>query len=203
MGTIRGKARWAAGALMTICAVLACAGCAPQAADSTKAENPHESPIASVDFTWSPDSDCSMCHADEAKSLQDSTFPAAVHEREAVECATCHGDESKLSAAHEGALPDSEMPTRLKSTAVAEQVCLDCHDDAAALAQATAGSTALVDSEGTAANPHALPDSEDHEGISCSDCHKMHSSDPVDKTAMNACLSCHHEGVFECYTCHE
>lgn len=188
---------------MTICAVLACAGCAPQAADSTKAENPHESPIASVEFTWSPDSDCSMCHAGEARSLQDSTFPAAAHEQEAVECATCHSDESKLSAAHGGALPDSEMPTRLKSTAVAEQVCLDCHDDADALVQATAGSTSLVDSEGTAANPHALPDSGDHEGISCSDCHKMHSSDPVGKTAMNACLSCHHEGVFECYTCHE
>lgn len=203
MGIIRSKARCTVGAFIAVCAVLACAGCAPHAADSAKAGDARESPIAAVDFTWSSDSDCSMCHTGELESLQDAAFPAAVHEREAVDCATCHSDESKLSAAHGGAFPDSKMPTRLKNTAVSEQICLDCHDDATALAQATEGSTALVDSEGTAVNPHALSDSEDHEGVSCSDCHKMHSPDPVGETAMNACLSCHHEGVFECYTCHE
>ncbi|WP_139652409.1 cytochrome c3 family protein [Raoultibacter phocaeensis] len=203
MGLARNSIRRITWLCVSICAAGAVVGCAPHAPNAVKTENVSENPVSAVAFTWSPDSDCAMCHAIESESMQDSAYPAALHEQEAADCPTCHADDSKLSVAHEGVLPDSEMPQRLKSTAVPEQLCLDCHDDVAVLAQATEDRAALIDSEGTVVNPHELSESEDHEGVSCSDCHKMHSSDPVEEIAIGACLSCHHEGVFECYTCHE
>lgn len=36
----------------------------------------------------------------------------------------------------------------------------------------------------------------------CMSCHKMHSDKSVEKVAADKCTDCHHENVYECYTCH-
>lgn len=72
-----------------------------------------------------------------------------------------------------------------------------------ALIAATADSTVLTDENGTTVNPHDLPAVEDHASVNCIDCHKGHTDDALEVSAMKACVLCHHENVFECYTCHE
>ena len=72
-----------------------------------------------------------------------------------------------------------------------------------ALVAATAHSTVLTDENGTTVNPHDLPAVEDHASVGCIDCHKGHTDDTLEASAMKACALCHHENVFECYTCHE
>lgn len=72
-----------------------------------------------------------------------------------------------------------------------------------ALIAATAGCTVLTDEKGTKVNPHDLPPVEDHATVNCIDCHKGHSDDTLEDSATKACTLCHHENVFECYTCHE
>ena len=113
-------------------------------------------------------------------------YPAATHEAEGETCASCHPDNAALASAHEGALPSSTMPKRLTKTKVDDTLCLACHDQ-----------------EELVENPHALPETENHTAIACSDCHKMHSPETAAETAKAKCLSCHHEDVFECNTCHE
>lgn len=199
MGHMRGSAR------LVLCAacvagVLAFAGCAPQA--PSEGSRPDRSTPVDVEFAWSAEADCSMCHADEAASMTMAGYPAATHEAEGETCASCHADNAALASAHEGALPSSTMPKRLTKTKVDDTLCLACHDQEE-LAEKTAASTVLADSQGLVENPHALPETENHTAIACSDCHKMHSPETAAETAKAKCLSCHHEDVFECNTCHE
>ncbi len=71
------------------------------------------------------------------------------------------------------------------------------------LIAATADSEVLTDSEGTVVNPHDLPDSMNHNKIACVDCHKIHDTEAdLAKTASKKCTSCHHQNIYECYTCH-
>jgi hypothetical protein len=121
-----------------------------------------------------------------------------------MECAQCHSDEAALTAAHKNKTSSSKQPTRLKKTAVSEDVCLSCHDTAS-LAAATIGSAILTDGDGTTVNPHGLPATENHvENITCSSCHKMHGETTgVADEAVKACKSCHHTGIYTCGTCHE
>lgn len=183
-----------------VAGALVFAGCAPHA--SSEGEQKDQPAPAEVEFTWSADADCSTCHVDEAASMETAGYPASVHEAEGETCASCHADDAALASAHEGALPTSTMPKRLAKTKVDDALCRSCHDQGE-LAEITADSVALVDSQGLAENPHALPETENHAAIACSDCHKMHSSTVVAETAKATCLSCHHENVFECNTCHE
>ncbi|WP_139653547.1 cytochrome c3 family protein [Raoultibacter phocaeensis] len=201
MKRLRGTAQYA---LCVACAsavlMLAATGCAPHA--PSEREREEQAPPVEVEFTWSADVDCSACHADEATSMVTAGYPAAVHEAEGESCASCHADDTALASAHEGALPSSAMPKRLVKTKVDEGLCLSCHN-LEELAAKTAESTVLADSQGLVENPHALPQTENHAAIACADCHKMHSSEAVADTAKAQCLSCHHENVFECNTCHE
>lgn len=174
-------------------------GCTPQQAG----QDDGETMAPSSEFAWSFASDCSTCHADEAASLTSPETAAFAHGEEGDACTTCHDDEVALSAAHEGAGETSPMPERVASTDVAESICLNCHGSYADLAERTSGSMALVDAQGTVANPHALADVADHESVSCSDCHKMHATQPAAETAKAKCATCHHQNVFECHTCHE
>ena len=190
-------------ALIVAGAVAGCllaAGCAPQPRSvQPAAESEAEEAAQPAAFTWSADADCAMCHDKEAASQQDAACGAAQHGD--VACVTCHSDEAGLATAHEGAAADGKGATALVQTAVAEEVCAGCHD-VAALAEATADSTVLTDSEGTVVNPHAIPENGDHEATECTSCHKMHSSTGVEKTATRYCKSCHHTDVYQCNTCH-
>ena len=63
----------------------------------------------------------------------------------------------------------------------------------------------LTDKNGTTANPHDLPQNADHTNadLACATCHKLHGEDPIEQTALKACIDCHHAEVFECGTCHD
>ena len=189
-------------ALVGACA-LGLAACAPQAKDAEAQDEQSakgETPAIEVDFAWSESADCGMCHAKEQGSLADAACNAAGHA--GVACGTCHADAAALTKAHEGATSDKAAKAALKATAVSPETCESCHarDEVAA---ATAESTVLVDTKGTQVNPHALPESDDHAGIACNNCHQMHvSGADVQKKAARACASCHHADVYECYTCH-
>ena len=196
---MRGLARLALCAAC-IAGMLALAGCTPRSpGEGNRLER--QAPV-DVEFTWAAEADCSTCHVEEAASMVAAGYPASVHETEGETCASCHADDAALLSAHEGASPSSTMPKRLAKTEVDDVLCTACHDRAE-LAEKTAGSTVLADSQGLVENPHALPETENHAAIFCSDCHKMHSSEPAAETAKATCLSCHHENVFECNTCHE
>lgn len=178
-------------------------GCAPQPnVDSSEGEQADQA--MKLQITWSVDSDCGVCHAVENSSLQDESCLASIHQAEGLACIDCHDDVDTLSVVHADLTEESMDGTkRLKKTSVDN--CESCHDKAE-LAEVTASSAALVDSEGRTANPHSLPSTEGHEefGAACTECHDMHASqaDP-NEDAEKFCLSCHHAGVYECHTCHE
>lgn len=185
-------------------------GCAPQANEGSQgsgeagsgsgSESESGSAAVQVDFNWSETSDCSMCHAKEEASFQDSTCGAFQHAD--VTCAECHTDASALASAHAGATAEKAARAALKATAVDQATCESCHamDEVAA---ATAGVTLLTDTNGTVVNPHELSESPDHEQITCTSCHQEHVSGAnIEKKAQRACANCHHADVYECYTCH-
>lgn len=190
---------------MVLCLVgaLFAAGCAPKANEGADARGKAEPEVIQVDFTWSPDADCTTCHAAEAGSLSTISCVSGVDAHEGAACTTCHVDNDALGDAHEGATADAKMPQRLKKTKVEQQACLACHESKEALAERTIGSTAVVDERGTTANPHALSSCPEHDALICADCHDPHSAEPIAETAHAECVSCHHQDVFECYTCHE
>ncbi len=219
-------------------------------------------PARATETPWSLETDCTTCHDSQATSI-------VVPTHEALGCSICHSDEDALAEVHSDVDEETRAPRRLKTTDVADAVCLGCHGDGTiaapdagqsasgektaeapattegndvdakateaaaptatpsenkaqadadstkgadqeqdepgrtALIAATADSTVLTDEKGTTVNPHDLPAVEDHASINCIDCHKGHSSDTIEVSAMKACTLCHHENVFECYTCHE
>lgn len=70
-------------------------------------------------------------------------------------------------------------------------------------ASATADVTYLTDANGTTVNPHDLPVNKSHDTITCATCHSMHDTDPLEETTVDACIKCHHDNVYECFTCHD
>ncbi|WP_281656136.1 cytochrome c3 family protein [Eggerthella sinensis] len=186
-------------------AALAAAGCTPQAPSSTEGGNGDagDQPVA-VAFTWSAEADCAMCHAKEDASMTDASCLAATHEQEGNTCSTCHTDVQGLTKAHESATPEDAVKkaTKLRDTTIDEDACFSCHGSYDELAEKTASSTLLTDSQGTVVNPHARPDGEGHADQTCADCHVMHSDEPVTESAPAFCISCHHAGVYQCNTCH-
>ena len=187
-------------------AIVAClAGCAPQSpsngsakADATGSQNA----AATMDVSFSQDSDCTVCHAVESESMGDSTCLASLSSHTTMECLSCHEYGSGLEKAHEKVSPGDTPREGLRRTKVDDAVCTPCHDYAE-LVSKTASSTVLTDSEGTTANPHeVLATGEGHADVQCSSCHKMHKAEDTATTANNLCLSCHHAEVYECGTCH-
>ncbi|MEC4272104.1 cytochrome c3 family protein [Adlercreutzia sp. R25] len=177
-------------------------GCSPQ--QTTISSNEDEalaSTAASVDFSWTADSDCNMCHADQVSGFTDLRCAEGAP-FDAAQCATCHNDEANLVKAHEGATADGKMPTKLKKTSISAETCLTCHENLTVVAERTADSTVLTDVKGTVVNPHALPSSENHDAIACADCHNMHDTTATPEKAQGVCLGCHHAGEYTCGTCH-
>lgn len=97
---------------------------------------------------------------------------------------------------------NDKMPKKLKKSEVSEDLCLGCHTSYEALTALTADCTLLTDENGTVVNPHALPEVADHDPITCISCHTAHGDKTLEETASSKCLSCHHENVYECGTCH-
>ena len=158
---------------------------------------------ADVGDAFSMDADCAACHKTAAEKMADEGYIGEQHQ--GLDCVFCHDNEEELTAAHaeKYSAKQASRVVALNKTTVDEAVCLDCHGDHEALAEATADVTVLTDSKGTTVNPHDIPDIDKHANITCGSCHKMHDDKTSDEAAQNTCLNCHHDNVYECYTCHK
>lgn len=147
--------------------------------------------------TWETDVACTTCHA----NLAEPDTSCLIAEHANIACAACHDDVATLEKLHEGAPVKEKEVKRLKKSNVGEELCLACHDREG-LIEATAGLGLLTDDRGTTVNPHDLPNNEEHQGITCASCHYMHQNRLASELAKAKCNSCHHQGVYECFTCH-
>lgn len=172
-------------------------GCSPQEGGASV---PAGDAVENVEVNWSLSSECATCHAKEGASADGGAALNAEHVSKNVTCITCHSSEEELAVVHEGKTATDAMPKRLKKTEMNDEVCLQCHNHEA-LVEATISYDGIVDSEGFVANPHQLPDNEDHEDAKCWDCHSMHADTDVQEETLGYCFGCHQE-VFECHTCH-
>lgn len=173
---------------------------ATPAADGATADTA-EAPVASDELlAWAGSADCATCHTVEDGSMTDEACVASLHGTLGLACVSCHVDDALIDV-HAKAQPTAKPPKTLKKSQVPAAVCGSCHD-VDQLAETTKDSAVLTDSEGTVVNPHDLPDVKDHAQIACGDCHRLHSSKEVSSSATALCLSCHHEDVYECGTCH-
>ena len=171
---------------------------------------------AETNYEWSIKLDCTECHAKETASLENAEEKGTPSDKTAsskvdgyavmhagdfgLTCIDCHVDSDELAKGHKK-LNSGKEAKRLKKSDVACDVCATCHN-ADDLVAKTADYKGLVDSNGTVVNPHHLPATESHTAITCTDCHQVHSGEPIAESAPGACTSCHHAGVYECGTCH-
>lgn len=150
---------------------------------------------------WSIQSDCVSCHTAEARGGGTHSTVYANHKD--LACPECHTDEaSSLSATHKD-YSNAKPPTKLTTTKVEITVCKQCHSDQD-LTDKTLNSTTLTDKNGTVVNPHNMPEVNEHIAArNCASCHKMHQGDSAEEVTKKLCISCHHESVYECNTCHQ
>lgn len=175
----------------------------PSASSSGEGSSGGDVEIVQVD--WSMDSDCASCHTEEAASMEDAALLASSHV--AFNCVQCH-TETDIASSHEGvtAAPDEEQQRAIRKagrTMGTSEFCLQCHGSLEELAEKTSDVTMLKDANGTVVNPHAIPENPEHkeDGVQeCYNCHWLHNTSP---SPVSNCNSCHHQGVFECGTCHE
>ncbi|WP_139652910.1 cytochrome c3 family protein [Raoultibacter phocaeensis] len=190
---------------ITVCFIFlfTIAGCSPQPSETAKPNAADaERETTSLEFTWSDASDCSTCHENAIASFDDTACTASSHADQKADCFSCHADTEGLSEAHKKVTLDStKKKATLKKTSIANDACISCHDKRE-LADTTVQCTVLTDKNGLVINPHALPEHEDHESITCSSCHKIHAADGPDEIAPKVCRNCHHADVYECNTCH-
>ena len=182
----------------TLVAALLVAGCAPKANEGTGETEDQEDAIT-VAFTWSETSDCGICHGVETGSFEDSSCLASLHAFGAENCMCCHEDAGSLKSAH----ADVDASDTNPKASVNAATCLveGCHVQAD-LASLVGEQSFIRDSQGTAVNPHDLPAGESHNAITCAECHTVHEAKGAQDEARKTCLSCHHQDVFECGTCH-
>jgi hypothetical protein len=148
-----------------------------------------KSSTSSTALVWSPNVDCSVCHAAQVKSFTDNTLLASKHAAVSNKCLGCH-DLSILQAAHKNFSPTTSVPPQT----FPQSFCLKCHGTYAALIVLTKSSKAFLKPDGTAVNPH-----DTHVGpTDCSNCHSIHGV----SAGIDYCYSCHHAKVLECGTCH-
>ncbi|MDR3052678.1 MAG: cytochrome c3 family protein, partial [Coriobacteriales bacterium] len=178
--------------LAVVCAIVTLlAACAP-----TTTMPATDTPSASTDgtqvVTWTPDSDCSICHANKSSSLADPAALAGFHTiSAAANCATCHADTDALTTLHADA-NGKRPPKKLKLTGVDSQ-CSTCHKQAD-LIERTADSKMLADKDGKTINPHAVPSSDSHDKLTCNSCHVAHDARvAVTAKAEETCFNCHHQ----------
>lgn len=185
--------------LIGIAAVLCMTACSPKEASDTSNS---DAKTTSIDFAFAEDSDCAMCHTVESTSATDGSCLASQASHASTECVSCHTFNEDLEKAHAKVKAGETPRDELRRTKVEDDACLSCHDYEE-LAEKTASSTALVDANSLTVNPHEVYKTGlSHNDIACSNCHEMHKADTPKETAQATCLSCHHENVFECGTCH-
>ncbi len=161
---------------------------------------------------------CVLCHTDEeglveghAKVTADDTkSPKRLKKSEVTPdgCLTCHqvtdglvpadawaAEEAGESATEDGASADASATEQEAPTT---ESAIPAYSSTA-----TADIEYLTDANGTTVNPHDLPVNKSHATLSCATCHAMHDDATLEETAVKACIKCHHDNVYECFTCHD
>ena len=160
---------------------------------------------ATSSAVWSMDSDCASCHTKEAATLTNDSCLLYAHSD--LECTSCHIDDDKLALSHKDMSADTSRLRRLKRTTVGEETCVDCHGTWEELSELTKESTLVKDTEGTVVNPHTVTTvinkSFQHDRITCTSCHQMHTETTLETNANSTCATCHHQNVYTCGTCHD
>lgn len=179
------------------------AGCTPHVASESPLPSSDDKSLESTTTTaWTPDSDCATCHNQEL----DHSFSGEKSGHASMSCVDCHADNAGLKEVHEKASGPSDA-RKLKKTAIDDTTCFTCHDSYEKLAEKTADIDALTDSKGTTVNPHTILTEHNaaaqHNDVTCASCHNAHNNDNPTEVADVLCETCHHEDVYECYTCHE
>jgi hypothetical protein len=177
-------------------------GCVPQQAPSQTSNSRDASILTAV---WSVESNCNECHIAQNPDSEGQNTPVAIHRVNSVTCITCHADENELVSTHSDVTLDAKMPTHLMKTSVdSPRLCLECHN-LQELQESIVASSVLIDKNEVKISPHDLPNTETHSNrISCVSCHLMHQPlENINKNSMALCISCHHQSVFECNTCHD
>lgn len=120
-------------------------------------------------------------------------------------CTDCHNDEAGLTAAHSNRFDAKSAASlvALTKTKIDPETCYACHGSMEELTAKTADSTVLTDENGKAVNPHDLPEGHFGTNVDCGSCHKMHGTVDTATSAQNSCMTCHHNNVYECGTCHD
>ena len=197
--------------LVSIAVVAGLVGCGREVLASTNGNTPFNGVVASeatlkdkVKFKLTEESECDACHNAEVVSAQNENCLAGNEDHADLTCLDCHVKDRPLEAAHRKLSADSKEATGLKRTTVADETCLtsDCHVAEEVLAE-TPDDAMLVDANGTTVNPHEIHSvGQSHGDIQCSECHITHKEGETLKAAQDKRLSCHHENVYECGTCH-
>ena len=187
--------------VMMFSSLLVIAACNP----SKPSGNNNGDSQGSTEFTWTVTTDCSICHAKEQASFANTALASSNHGE--VTCVECHDNTTKVKAAHaKVTLSDTQGATRLKSTEVGSAICLTCHSYEE-LAVLSVENSTLTDNHGTKVNTHELNTlynlQKQHNDVVCSSCHTLHATGNAKQSAEYTCISCHHDKVFECYTCHD
>ena len=178
-----------------------------QAQDAAKGEKPQagknvqgaqasgegSSPQKEKDAPADPAKDAA---ATDGLSVAQAGMIASIHPDQ---CTVCHSDTDALTELHVNAKGTARQKSARLKNAVQNETCLACHGSYEELAKATADSTVLTDEQGRTGNPHDIPQVPGHDDpVACTSCHAVHK----EYEPMRYCTGCHHEGGFECNTCH-
>lgn len=159
---------------------------------------------------------CVSCHADEeglakghAKVTADDTkSPKRLKKSEVPSeaCLTCHQATDGVVPSRAWTAEESVQDTKGDASKTVEDKVEGSAGKTGTPAYSsstTADIDYLVDINGTTVNPHRLPINKSHATIGCATCHMMHDDTPLEETAVEACIRCHHDNVYECFTCHD
>ena len=186
--------------------MLAIIGCAPRTADDGKEQPEQEDAldtVMNVPINWSMQSDCGICHTNEASGATDDRHPQAVAHAD-ISCTECHTDEQVLAKTHDGVTMADKPASKVTEITVDANTCISCHGTLEEVASLTAASEALRDDQGLVVNPHQRPDGLKHaeNPATCTSYHNNHAEN-LNREAKKYCASCHHRGIWQCGTCHE
>lgn len=152
---------------------------------------------------------CTSCHTDiegmakghEGVGADDTKGPKRLKKSEVNSdgCVACHQVTDGVVPADAWAAKQANAtPIGAKEGADTAELTIPAYS-----ATATVAIDYLVDVNGTVVNPHDLPVNKSHATLTCATCHTMHNNAPLEETATKACLKCHHDNVYECFTCHD
>ena len=148
---------------------------------------------------WSPDTDCSGCHAGDVLSMANPAWLGYKHKVQDLECLSCHPSTALQEAHKNGAeSPPSVIGTTIGITEYADSLCLTCHQSYTDLIALTEDSQVFLTPEGKIINPHNIHQKEQ---VGCYNCHQVHRKSPG--MSINYCYGCHHMGFEGCEKCHK